>query len=178
MLPPPPGGFAFTVPALSHGDEAVAVVVPDTPLVAGLRRAVVVVSDDLSIHALFEAPVDATAVMLGPGAPASEWVEQRYVMGEDTGWHVRQALARIVAYDDVDASGDWTDGDGVIGEACLDRLPVTAAWVAPTDDPFALFRLHHWMSLDTGWSLAQRRSGQLPLDAEERTRVQWCNWMG
>lgn len=102
-------GVSFTVYARSHGVDPLDVAVTGGLHVAGLRRAVLVTEDHVTWVALVDAPPDA-------------WVSPTWTEGEDAGvgWYVEAAVARVMAYQAMDASGSWSRGDAVAAQACLD----------------------------------------------------------
>jgi hypothetical protein len=174
-------GLSFTVHARSHGVDPLDVAVTGGLDVAGLRRAVLVTEDRVTWVALADAPPDAATVTVGPGAPSDAWVSPTWMEGEDAGvgWYVDAAVARVVAYQDMDASGSWSRGDAVAAQACLDgTFPVTVAWVAPTRDPRTLYERTEATALETGWSLTKLHNGQRPLTDDELGQLRWCRWTG
>ena len=101
--------------------------------------------------------------------------------GDDVGvgWYADAAVARVVDYQDTDASWSWSLGDALAAQACLDgTLPVTVAWVAPTREPRTLHKRTEWTALETGWSLTELRNGQRPLTDDELGQLRWCRWTG
>ena len=95
--------------------------------------------------------------------------------------YVDVAVAVVVAYDDRDASGAWSDGDGIVAEACLDgarpdRTHVSFAWVAPTYLGEDAWDLMYLTVYTTGWTLATEDNGAFAVADDDLANVRWCVW--
>ncbi len=180
----PSQGFALELGAYFHGDEAFTFEVRGGVDVSGLRRAVLVRDTaTLGRTALSEAPPDATSITVGPGAPPEAWIHPRLSSWEGTYWYVDAALAQAVAYDDLDASGDWSAADSIVAQACGEdyyhhTVPLYVAWVAPVQRGGEAWDLRYLTGYATGWTLAQAPNGELAVRDEDLADVRWCPWDG